>query len=137
MHIFRCSLGGSINSFVTFYLIDYLTDGLWKYLWDIKITLLQFCLMDGFFSIWLRGEASRDEHEYLNIWIFEYFGAWINICIRFHDKVHIRIYSNICSVFWIYSNNTECFEQTGCMSYGPKILRAHSPPLVYHESLVK
>ena len=80
---------------------------------------------------------SRDEHEYLNIWIFEYFGVRINIRIRFPDKVHIWIYSNICSVLWIYSNNTECFEQTGCMSYGPKILREHSPPLVYHVSLVK
>jgi hypothetical protein len=33
-----------------------------------------------------------------NIRIFEYFGARINICIRFYDKVHIRIYSNIRSV---------------------------------------
>ena len=24
------------------------------------------------------------------------------------------------------------FEQNGCMSYGPKILREHSPPLVSH-----
>ena len=40
----------------------------------------------------------RDEHEYSNIRILEYFGAQINICIRFHDKVHIRIYLNILSV---------------------------------------
>ena len=79
----------------------------------------------------------RDEHEYTNIQIFKYFGARINIHIRFHYKVHIQIYSNIRSMLWIYLNNTECFEQTRCMSYGPKILREHSPPLVYHVSLVK
>ena len=89
------------------------------------------------FTQQLSGTTFRDEHEYSNIGIFEYFGARINICIRFHDKVHIRIYSNICSVLWIYSNNTECFEQTGCMSYGPKILTEHSSSLVYHVYLVK
>ena len=41
---------------------------------------------------------SRDEHKYLNIQIFKYFCAQINICIRFHDKVNIQIYSNIRSV---------------------------------------
>ena len=79
----------------------------------------------------------RDEHKYSNIRIFEYFGARINIRICFHDKVHNQIYSNIHSVLWLYSNNIECFEQTGCMSYGPTILREHCPPLVYQVSLVK
>ena len=37
-----------------------------------------------------------------NIRIFEYFGAPINICIRFHNKVNIWIYSNIRSALWIY-----------------------------------
>ena len=88
------------------------------------------------YTLW-SSESPRDEHKYSNIRIFKSFGARINICIRFHDKVHIRIYSNIRSVLSIYSNNTECFERTWCSSSGPKILREHSPSLVYHVSLVK
>ena len=30
---------------------------------------------------------TRDEHKYLNIQIFEYFGARINIRIRFHSNI--------------------------------------------------
>ena len=44
------------------------------------------------------GAHDRDEPEYLNIRIFKYFGARMNIRIRFQDKVHIQIYSNIRSV---------------------------------------
>ena len=33
--------------------------------------------------------------------------------------------------------NIECFEQTGLISYGPKILREHSQRLVYDVLLVK
>ena len=75
--------------------------------------------------------------KYSNIPKLEYFGAGINICIRLHENVHFWVYSNICLVLRIYSNNMECFEQTGCISYGPNIFREHSRPLVYHVSLVK
>ena len=46
----------------------------------------------------------RDEHEYSNIRIFEYFGPRIYIRIRVYYILDIRIYSNIRSKLRIYSN---------------------------------
>ena len=47
---------------------------------------------------------NRDEHEYSNIRIFEYFGPRIYIRIRIYYILDIRIYSNIRSKLRIYSN---------------------------------
>ena len=52
----------------------------------------------------LKGGYNRDEHEYSNIRIFEYFGPRIYIRIRIYYILDIRIYSNIRSKLRIYSN---------------------------------
>ena len=52
----------------------------------------------------LYGVTVRDEHEYSNIRIFEYFGPRIYIRIRIYYILDIRIYSNIRSKLRIYSN---------------------------------
>ena len=52
----------------------------------------------------LNHRKARDEHEYSNIRIFEYFGPRIYIRIRIYYILDIRIYSNIRSKLRIYSN---------------------------------
>ena len=111
------------------------TNHLYYYMYMYMNNSLWFYATQGLILICYQGWAQI--FKYSNIPKLEYFGAGINICIRLHEIVHFWVYSNICLVLRIYSNNIECFEQTGCISYGPYIFREHSRPLVYHVSLVK
>ena len=52
----------------------------------------------------MKWNPTRDEHEYSNIRIFEYFVPRIYIRIRIYHILDIRIYSNIRSKLRIYSN---------------------------------